>query len=178
MKKYFLISAFGKDKVGIVASLSKVLYENGFNLEDSSMSKLGGEFTVMLVVSTDKNMSEGEVSRLFDEVKKNLGLQIYVKELKEEEVKKEKPKEDSIYRIVVYGADKPGIVYKTTKLLADNNVSILDMTTEKSGDLYILLTEVALPEGLSFNELKSQIKGLQDEIGVDISCEKIESVEL
>lgn len=178
MKKYFLINAFGKDRVGIVASLSKVLYENGFNLEDSSMSKLGGEFTVMLIVSTDKPLTEDEVQKMFLPLMENLGLQIHVKELEEDEVRKGKQDNENIYRIVVYGADKPGIVYKTTDLLAKKGASIIDMTTEKSGDLYILLTEVALPENVSFEELRSEIKSLQDKIGVDISCEKIESVEL
>lgn len=175
--KYFLINAFGKDKPGIVAAVSKVLYENGFNLEDSTMSRLSGEFTIMLVVETDKDLTEEELEKLFEKVKENLELNIYVKEIPYEEHKKEETDKE-VYRIVVYGADKPGIVYKVSELLTKKNINIVDMTTEKSGDLYVLLTEVSLPENLSFEELKNDIENLKKNLNVDVSCEKIEVVEL
>jgi len=175
--KYFLINAFGKDRPGIVAAVSKVLYENGFNLEDSTMSRLGGEFTIMLVVETDKSLTEDELERLFENVKKEFNLNIYVKEIPFEEYKKQQKNKD-IYRIVVYGADKPGIVYKVSDLLAKKGINVVDMTTEKSGDLYVLLTEVNLPENLSFDELKQEIDNLKKSMDLDVSCEKIEVVEL
>ncbi|MEJ7620037.1 MAG: ACT domain-containing protein, partial [Aquificaceae bacterium] len=37
--KFFILSIFGKDRPGIVASLSKALYQMGLNLEDSSMTR-------------------------------------------------------------------------------------------------------------------------------------------
>ncbi|RMA92576.1 glycine cleavage system protein R [Hydrogenothermus marinus] len=175
--KYFLINAYGKDKVGIVASVSKILYELGFNLEDSTMSRLGGEFTIMLLVETDKNYTEEDIKKAFENIEKDLGLNIYVKEILPEDYKKEKS-ENEVYRIIVYGADKPGIVYKVAKLLADKGINIIDMTTEKSGDLYVLITEVELPENLSFEEFQKDIENLKEDINVDVSCEKIEVIEL
>jgi len=175
MGKYFLISAFGEDKSGIVASVSKVLYENGFNLEDSTMSRLGGEFTIMLIVYTDKDITSKEIQNLFEPIINQLGLNIYVKEIKYNPKKQSK---DKIYRIVVYGADKPGIVYNVAKLLADKKINIIDMTTEKSGDLYVLITEVEIPENVSFEKLREEINSLKEDIGIDVSCEEIEVVEL
>ena len=43
MKKYFVISALGKDRPGIVHELSKVILDSGCNVEDSRMTVLGGE---------------------------------------------------------------------------------------------------------------------------------------
>lgn len=54
MGKYFLISAFGEDKPGIVASISKILYENGFNLEDSTMSRSQPSLLIVLTISIKK----------------------------------------------------------------------------------------------------------------------------
>ncbi|NNK96454.1 MAG: amino acid-binding protein, partial [Desulfobacterales bacterium] len=48
MSKKFLLTAFSKDRPGIVADLSQVIYENGYNLEDSSMTNLAGEFAILL----------------------------------------------------------------------------------------------------------------------------------
>ena len=175
MGKHFLINAFGKDRPGIVAEVSKILYENGFNLEDSTMSKLADEFTIMLVVCTEKDLSADEVEKLFLPVKEKLNLNIYVKEIEYTEEKEEK---DTLYKVVVYGADKSGIVYKVAKLMADNGINIVDMTTEKANDIYILITDIDIPENIDFEDFKTKIKELGNEIDVDISCEKIEVLEL
>ena len=47
----FALAAIGKDRPGIVAAVSKVLYELGCNVEDSSMTMLRGNFAVMLVLA-------------------------------------------------------------------------------------------------------------------------------
>ena len=174
MGKYFLINAFGKDKPGIVAEVSKILYENGFNLENSTMSKLADEFTIMLVVYTEKEFTTDEVKKLFLPVEDKLNLNIYVKEIDY----KEEDKKNTLYKVIVYGGDKPGIVYKVAKLLAENNINIVDMTTEKAQDIYVLITDVEIPDSVDFEEFRAKIKQLQYDIDVDVSCEKIEVFEL
>src|SRR5437899_5188362 len=49
MKRWYALSAIGKDRPGIVADLAELIFEHGCNLEDSSMTILGGEFAVLLL---------------------------------------------------------------------------------------------------------------------------------
>ncbi|NPA54551.1 MAG: amino acid-binding protein [Aquificae bacterium] len=175
--KYFIITAYGKDQPGIVAGITKVLYENGFNIEDSAMTRLNNEFTVMLVVTTEKNISEEELKKEFNLLEKERGLNISVKEITEE-VLKEKKEVGEVYNIVVYGADKPGIVYSVAKLLADKNINIADLRTEKSNDLYILISQVEFPPGLKEEEIKAELEKIKDEMNIDVSLEKQEAVEM
>ena len=51
MEKKFIMTAFCKDRPGIVADVSQVIYENGCNLEDSSMTSLSDEFAIILLLS-------------------------------------------------------------------------------------------------------------------------------
>src|SRR5512144_3087366 len=51
MKRLFAISAIGRDRPGIVADLAELIYECDCNLEDSSMTILGSEFAVLLLLS-------------------------------------------------------------------------------------------------------------------------------
>src|SRR3990172_1877507 len=51
MKRWFALSAIGRDRPGIVADLAELIYECDCNLEDSSMTVLGGEFAVLLLLS-------------------------------------------------------------------------------------------------------------------------------
>lgn len=52
MSKKFLLTAFSKDRPGIVADISQVIYENECNLEDSAMTNLAGEFAILLLFSS------------------------------------------------------------------------------------------------------------------------------
>ena len=49
MEKKFIMTAFSKDRPGIVADLTEVLYENGCNLEDSTMTGMLDEFVIILL---------------------------------------------------------------------------------------------------------------------------------
>ncbi len=63
------------------------------------------------------------------------------------------------FAISVYGADKPGIVYKITRILSDNKVNITDVQTNiagrGAGKTYIMLLEASLPAALKADKLKS-----------------------
>src|SRR5512144_1752077 len=51
MKHWFALSAIGRDRPGIVADLAELIYECDCNLEDSSMTLLGSEFAVLLLLT-------------------------------------------------------------------------------------------------------------------------------
>ena len=46
MKKWFMLILVGKDQPGIVAQITRALYEGEYNLGEASMVRLGGNFTV------------------------------------------------------------------------------------------------------------------------------------
>ncbi|WP_456402337.1 glycine cleavage system protein R [Persephonella sp.] len=175
--KHFVITAVGEDRPGIVAGITKVLYEKGFNIEDSTMTRLNNEFTVMLIVTTSNDISEDDLKREFEKIGKEKNLFINVKEIPSEVFEK-KREIGEIYNIVVYGADKPGIVYSVAKLLADKNINISDLRTEKSNDLYLLIAQLEFPKNLKGEDLKGEIEKLKDDLNIDISLEKEETVEM
>ena len=50
MVRYALLTAFGQDRPGIVAALTEGLFRLGCNIEDTCMTRLRGEFTMMIMV--------------------------------------------------------------------------------------------------------------------------------
>jgi len=175
--KHFVITAVGEDRPGIVAGLTEVLYKMGFNIEDSAMTRLNNEFAVMLVVSTDRPVSQRELEEAFKTVSEEKSLLITVREIPEELFSSRKDGGET-YNLVVYGGDKPGIVYKVAKMLADKNINITDLRTEKTPEIYVLFAQLEFPEGLSEEEVKPEIERLKDELNIDISLEKVETVEM
>lgn len=165
--KFFILSIFGKDRRGIVAKVSKVLYELGLNLEDSSMTRLNGEFTIMMVVSSESNITPDEISNSLKEVIHELELFFVCKELDVVET----PPCHALYRVVVFGSDKPGIVYTVTSKLADLGLNISDLRTEKRGELYVMIIEA---EGEEFMEdaLREGLEDVRASLGVEVSFER------
>src|SRR5207245_9398257 len=51
LRRWFALSASGRDRPGIVADLAELIYECDCNLEDSSMTILGSEFAILLLLS-------------------------------------------------------------------------------------------------------------------------------
>ena len=54
------VTVVGNDRPGIVAGVTEVLFEQGCNLEDTSMTILRGHFTMMLVAANTMAQSVRE----------------------------------------------------------------------------------------------------------------------
>ena len=146
-KNTFLITAFGKDRPGIVAGVTGILYDLGANVEDASMTRLGGEFTMMLVTSVPASLSGDKLERELKSLEKKLGIQTAAKGIPYAgggSAQGAPPR----YMIAVYGSDHPGIVYRVTDQLAKRKVSITDLQTKVTGGakpVYVMLHD----EGVS-----------------------------
>jgi glycine cleavage system transcriptional repressor len=171
---HFIIVAIGEDKPGIVAKVTEILFKNDFNIEDSSMTRLNNEFTIMLIVKGDKSLEY--LKQEFSQLEKE-GLTIIIKEVSKDVINKPR-KKMPIFNIAVYGSDKPGIVYKVSKLLADKGINISDLRTEKVNSLYIMFIESEFPEEVDILELNREIEKLKQELDVDIKIENVETAEL
>jgi len=179
---HFSVSVMGKDRPGIVAEVSKVLYEFGFNIEDSTCTILSGQFAMILVVFHERLKEVAEVSPSFDAVRQGMGLQVTIHSLKAEEVVHEKSFSGRPHIISVYGADRPGIVYSVARELAQRKVNITDLNTQVVGSkerpVYVMVLEVDIPESVDRKELDGVFERIKKELGVSISVRPIETLEL
>ncbi len=171
--KFFILSIFGQDRPGIVAGVSRVLYELGLNIEDSSMTRLNGEFTIMLIVSSERDIRAEDILKSLKDVGEEFELFIVCKELEGVIY----PQWEALYRIVVFGYDRPGIVYSVASKLADLGFNISDLRTEKRGSLYVMLMEVEGKENME-HILKEAMEEVKEAMGVDISIEREEGERL
>ena len=178
---HFAVTIISKDRPGIVADTSEVLYRLGCNLEDSSCTMLGGDFAMILIISHPRPFTR---SRLADEFKvshEKTGLVAYVRSLHDDEIC---PVQDDgeLCLVSVYGSDQPGIVYRVTRALADRNVNITDLNTRligtKEEPVYVLMLEAILPQGMSVDDASLLLESLRKELSVEISVRAITPVSL
>lgn len=178
-KNKYILSAIGKDKPGIAAAVSQVLYKNDCNIEGSSMTLLQGEFAIILVLSSAKITKSDELSQILNNDLSDWSLMINVRQ--HEDLQEDYLSYNTIM-CSVYGADKPGIVYTVTKCLAEHKINITDVTTKKINseemDGYVMLIEALMPKELDIKLINSKMQVLSKELSVDISIRQIETESL
>ncbi len=176
----YLIVAFGKDRPGIVAAVSRVLFEGGANIEDASMTRLGGEFAMMLVASFPSAKNRGLTTKGLAALKKQMGLDVSLKPLTSADVHR-KYLEPPHYLLSVYGIDHPGIVADITRALAKHKINVTDLQTKVTGGqkpLYVMLLELAAPPSADMEGVRADLDDLRQKLKVEISLQDIEPVAL
>lgn len=182
-KKHFVITAIGKDRPGIVSALTEVLYLNHCNIEDSSMTILGGEFAVIMIVSAPAKITQNSLDRHFAKVAKRLSLNIQCKDLKlPAKYRTSETQNKNPHMISLLGTDKPGLVYRVAQLLAKKKINITDVNTKVVGSgkkpVYAMLIEVELPKKLSLHEIGNELNRLGKKLEADITIKPVDVFQL
>lgn len=173
MSQWFMLTLVGEDKIGIVAKVTAVLYENGCHLGEASMIRLGGNFTIMLMVNYSE--SAEKLSTLLEQTAQSLGLYIHVVAIKGTLHEHQ----SSDVRITVYGADRAGIVAQVTEILANSGMNILNLESNVGGTakkpFYIMHIEGSATQGVSVLETEIQ-NFIQRHPDLKVKLENIETL--
>ncbi len=178
--QHFALTIIGRDRPGIVSQVTELLYRGGFNIADSSCSILGGQFSMILIISNPEVSTAEQFSASFKPLEEH-NLSVFIRTLREGgEVRSEL--HGDLCMISVYGADKPGIVFQVAKELGDRNINITDLNTKLVGDkknpVYVMMIEALLPENLEVEEVESWMEELKSKLQVDISVRSLATMEL
>ncbi len=74
-----IITVIGKDKTGIIASVSSMLAKDKVNIEDISQTVLGDYFTMIMLVSLDKaTIKFADLVKKAEILGKDAGVEIHV----------------------------------------------------------------------------------------------------
>ncbi len=138
-QNWLMLTLVGKDQPGIVAKITSCLYESGCNLGEASMTRLGGNFTIMMMVKFDGTPEalESTVGPIAD----SLELRCHVDLIEGNLHRHVEPN----VQVSVYGADRAGIVCEVTGTLAEAGLNILNLESDVGGSeenpIYIMRIE-------------------------------------
>jgi glycine cleavage system transcriptional repressor len=160
------VTAVGADQPGIIARVTGVLLEHGGNLHDSTMTILGGQFAIVLLVETQAPTESLEAD--LAAATGDLGLVVTVRPVG--------PGTDSApptHMLSVYGADRPGIVHAVAAALAERNVNVTDLETrvlEGERPVYAMLMEISLGADTDTDAVAAELRagGAGEDIEVSI----------
>jgi glycine cleavage system transcriptional repressor len=178
MKAYFILSTIGKDRPGIVADVSEVIYECGGNIEDSSMSLLRNHFALLLLFSTEREEVNQKLSSALKRLESEKNLTVFYSPITFEEVYPKVKEQTDRFKITTSGVDHAGIVFKVCRLLADRGINIVDMEThrllsaESGTPLFDMDIDLDIPRSISEQGLMEDLHHLANALMIDLVLRK------
>ncbi len=143
---WFMLTLIGEDRPGIVAEVTQALFAGGCNLGEATMARLGGNFSIMLMVHATGTLEA--LTALVVPVAQRLGLHLHVDVIEGHLHQHLIP--DT--RVTVYGADRAGIVAQVSGVLMAAGFNILDLQSDVGGSsdkpVYIMTMEGQAQKGL------------------------------
>ncbi len=168
MRKQLVLTASGRDRVGIVEEMTEIILRYEGNIESSRMVRLGGDFAMLMFVTAAEEKIE-DLRRVLSEVHySRYDIHTRLSEVSE-------PEEISAVpcAITVLGADHMGIIHQVARYLAQQGINLETMTTEvvaapmSGSPLFTMSAVVRVPPQLEVDDLREALEFIGDEMGVD-----------
>jgi glycine cleavage system transcriptional repressor len=178
MKK---ISVFvlGPDRPGIIAAVSKTLFEQGCNLEDVSQTILQTEFMAIFIALMNDDKKEDTVLAALRAAVQPMGLFVHLDSIAKSGAGQQLQAEPFI--ITTIGPDRPGLVAGVTEVLASHGINITNLKAvsraEHNLQNFVMIYEVDIPSAIDFPAFRSALYGRAQELGLDINLQHREIFE-
>ncbi|MDO8585440.1 MAG: ACT domain-containing protein [Armatimonadota bacterium] len=166
MAAEYIVTVMSRDRVGIVADVSRALAGLGGNITDLSQTLLRGYFTLIISVETPDDVTDARVREAVAQAGApgEFGVEVrhYEPPQAAEQVSTER------FVLTTRGADRPGIIARVTAYLAEQSINIEDFYAHVvAGDLLMVL-QVAVPSGLNIRQVQREIEQVGREFGLSV----------
>ncbi len=174
-EQWIAISVIGRDRPGIIAGVSSVLYRSRCNIEELSQTVIRGQFAMILLVRGGEGVFMRDLKNDLGECGKELDLDINLRLLKEGDMVPFQPGETEPFIITVRGEDRRGLVYGITEVLAERGINITNLAArvapadEKSE--YMQVYEVDIPKEVDFPLIQEKLRQRGREMGVSVDLQ-------
>jgi glycine cleavage system transcriptional repressor len=175
MRRWFAMSAIGRDRPGIVADLAELIYDCDCNLEDSRMTILGSEFAVLLLLSGQGDDVERRLSAGCKRLEWEKRLTVFVRPLDQSPPPSGDVVRGTPLECVVTGVDKAGIVARVTRAIEEQGANITDLQTdlrpepESGTPMYTMRVRLVVPFDRDVRALREALERVAAELRVDLS---------
>lgn len=164
----YVISIMARDRVGIIADITRAIRNLGGNLADLSQTVLGGYFTMILIASFPDTVTVRVLRDALVALDKSdpfeVGIQVRNPQLPGE---KSRTRPEDQYVLTAVGPDKIGLVAALSGFLRQKGINIEDLATLVEGEKYWMILQVSLPPQMDVGKFKRSLKLHMTDVGVD-----------
>lgn len=179
MRRWFILSAIGQDRPGLVAELATLVFEAEANLEDSRMTILGSDFAVILLASSDTPGCADRVAQGAKRLERDHGLTILIRSLEGGPRPGIPAAGFRLWEVRAGGEDRAGIVAGISRCLAEHRVNIVDLdTTSRPGPggspNYEMRIRAEVPERIDVAGLRAALEAEADRLVIGVALEPLD----
>lgn len=173
-KNLAVLTAVGKDRIGIVDDLTSEIEKKQGNILESRMSVLGGEFAVIMLVAGEKRTISSLIGDI-DHLENKTSLHIEIKPT-------DQPEKDTNgipYTLSCVSLDSPGIIHSVTRFIRQEGINIENLETETGhapwtgAPLFRMKAHVIVPISVSVQEIRLGLNQLEQEKDLDITFKAV-----
>lgn len=169
-----ILTVIGKDRPGIIASVSEVLYRLNCNIENISQTILQSEFAGIYIVSMPGVFVAEALEKEFAASLNDENLYVHVKLLEKTETGSEDKKGEP-FIITTIGPDQKGLVYDISRVIADSGVNIANLKAVFEGganpERNIMLYEVTVPAGTDVKAFSASLREKASELKLEVTIQ-------
>ena len=169
-----VISVLGPDRPGIIASVSRILYEQDCNIENVSQTILQSEFTGIFIAALPSRQTSEDLQIALNTELNPLDLHAFVKHLGEPAAKPYAA-ESQPFVITSKGPDRKGLVAGITEVIAryGANVTRLQAIFKGGEDPLnnIMIYEVDVPADIDQQAFHKDLRSKARDLALDISIQ-------
>ncbi len=174
-REWVAITVIGRDRPGIAANVSGVLYRHGSSIEELSQTVIRGQFAMILIATLGEGASAQALKSELSDLSGDLDLDIVLRWLKPEDLVPYEAGGTEPFIITARGKGRPGLVYGITELLAERGINITDLGAKVARlgqeSEYIQVFEVDIPKGLDYGLLQQKLRQRGQEMGVSVDLQ-------
>jgi glycine cleavage system transcriptional repressor len=174
MRRWFVLTAIGRDRPGLVAELARLIYDSDANLEDSRMTILGTDFAVILLCSGTHEGCGDRLAMGAKQLERDHGLTILLRHLEGGPRSAVPGPGHRLYRVEAAGEDRAGIVAGICGILAEHGVNIADLASRSrpgpgGSPHYELRMTVEVPDDADVRRLRDALESEADRLVIDVA---------
>ncbi|MEE8579968.1 MAG: ACT domain-containing protein [Myxococcota bacterium] len=174
MQHWYILSAIGRDKPGLVAELAQLIYDTDANLEDSRMTILGTDFAVILLCSSRTREAGDALALGAKRLERDHGLTILLRPLDDGARPAVPASGTRLFKLNAVGEDRAGIVASICGVLAERGVNIAELNSASrpgpgGSPHYELAMTIEIPETVDSRKLRDALEREADRLVIDIA---------
>ncbi len=172
MKK-IVVSVLGYDRPGIVASVSKVMFENRCNIEDVSQTILQTEFAGVFIASIPEELQEEDLLSCLEERLAPMDLSVLLKPMRA--VGDWMAPERAPFVLTTRGPDRLGLVVGITEVMVRFGINITNLKAVFRGGedplRNIMIYEVDIPVETDQHGFREALQERARELGLEFNLQ-------
>jgi glycine cleavage system transcriptional repressor len=173
MSNNIFISVTAKDKIGIIANVTKSIELMAGDLTDLSQTVLSGYFTMILsAIFPDKltaHTVKNNILKRISSLSKNDKYEITTwKVNKLDPLSLSEEHNNNIYVLTVKAKNRKGLVAEISAFCSDNKMNILSLYSEAKENNYTMVFLVDMGNGIYVNNIRNKLNSLADKSNLKI----------